>query len=95
MRIAPGVSTLLVAGALATAAVAEPLVAGPNDTIGKLLAAQTGKVVTLKLGCNEELTGKVRAVSAEVVHLSELTGKEFYDAAVATSSISAVLVRAR
>lgn len=95
MRIAFGLSTFLIACALATAAHAEPLAAGADDTIGKLLAAQTGKVVTLKLGCNEEITGKVKAVSGEVVHLSELSGKEFYDAAVATSSIHAVVVRAR
>ena len=95
MRIALGISTVVVACALAGAALAEPLAARPDDTIAKLLATQTGKVVTLKLGGNEELTGKVKAVSGEVVHLSELSGKEFYDAAVATDSIDAVLVRAR
>jgi hypothetical protein len=89
------VPVLLVACSLSTAAHAEPFTPGADDTIVKLLTSQTGKVVTLKLGCNEELSGKVKAVSAGVVHLSELSGKEFYDAAVATGSISAVLVRAR
>jgi hypothetical protein len=95
MRLAVRISAVVVACALATAAHADPLAIGADDTIGKLLATQTGKVVTLKIGCNDELTGKVKAVSGQVVHLSELSGKEFYDAAVATSSITAVLVRAR
>ena len=98
MKIRLGIATLLLACAVAGSAhvdtaQADPLVVGPDDTIVKLLTAQTGKVVTLQIGCDEELTGKVKAVSANVVHLSELSGKEFYDAAVATGSIRAVLVR--
>ena len=95
MSIALRTSTILLACMLGTAAHAEPFTVGPDDTIGKLLAAQTGKVVTLELGCSEELTGKVKSVSAEVVHLSELSGKDFYDAAVATREIRAVVVKAR
>lgn len=99
MKTSHGIAALLAActfaGTVAVSAQAQPLVVGAGDTIAKLLAAQTGKVVTLKMGCDDELTGKVKSVSADVVHLAELSGKEFYDAAVATSSIRAVLVRTR
>ena len=74
---------------------ADPLTVGPDDTIEKILTAQKGKKVTLKLGNNEELTGTVKVVTAQVVHLGELTGKEFFDAAVATKSITAVIVRVK
>ena len=81
--------------ATAALAAAEPLVVHPEDTIEKLLVAQKGKVVTVRVGCDAELTGKVASVSAEVVQLSELTGKEFYDAAIRTADISSVVIRTR
>ncbi|HYC56409.1 MAG TPA: hypothetical protein VEL28_15860 [Candidatus Binatia bacterium] len=80
---------------MATPATAQQLTVGPSDSIEKILAAHSGKVVTVRTGCDQELTGKVRSVSADVVHLAELTGKDFYDAVVATGSITAVIVRAR
>ena len=81
--------------AVAMPAFAEPLTINPDDTIVKLLSAQTGKTVTLKLSGSDELSGKVKSASAELVHLTELTGKEFFDAAVATKSIAAVVIRTK
>ena len=51
--------------------------------------------MTLRLVSGEELTGTVRLVSARLVHISELASREFYDAAVVTGSIAAVIVRTR
>lgn len=66
-----------------------------GDSIKSILARQAGKQVKLRLKGGEELGGVVAKVGDNVVHLSELTGKEFYDAAIGLDEISAVIVRAR
>jgi hypothetical protein len=43
----------------------------------------------------EELTGKVGKVTGKLLVLQELSGKEFFDAAVNLEKISAVIVRAK
>jgi hypothetical protein len=87
---------LAVAFALsASASIAQPFVVNADDTLEKLLAAQKGKRVTVKLGPNDELTGVVKAVTPNVVHLGELTGREFFDAAVDLKRIRAVIVRTK
>ena len=81
--------------ALAAAAPADPLVIDASDGIETLLTKQQGKRVTLRLVSGDELTGTVRLVSPQLVQLGELASREFYDAAVATKSITAVIVRTR
>lgn len=66
-----------------------------SDTIKSILLRQTGKQVKLRLRNGEELGGVVSKVGDNVVQLSELTGREFFDAAVSLDAISAVIVRAR
>jgi hypothetical protein len=68
---------------------------GKDDTIRSVLSKYAGKRVTVKLDCGEELSGVVRSVGDNVVHLEELGGKEFYDAVVDLDEIAAVIVRAR
>jgi len=72
---------------------AEGFAVKPGDTIQKLLEERKGKRVTLRLQGNEELTGKVRTVTNELVQLGELSGREFFDAVVEVNKISAVIVR--
>lgn len=74
---------------------ADPLAIDAGDDVGTLLNKYQGKRVTLRLVSGEEITGTVRLVSARLVHISELASREFYDAAVVTSSIAAVIVRTR
>jgi len=76
-------------------AFAQPLVVNADDSIEKLLAAQKGKRVTVKLGPNDELTGVVRSVTPNVVHLGELAGRELFDAAVDIKQVRAVIVRTK
>ncbi|MDG4551578.1 MAG: hypothetical protein P9F19_05740 [Candidatus Contendobacter sp.] len=80
---------------MSVAATAEPLVLGQDDTIGKVLAAQKGKKVTIRLGSGEDLSGTVKEVTGSLVQLSELSGKEFYDAVIALEGIKAVIVRVK
>ena len=78
-----------------TSAAAEPLALGQGDTVEKVLIAQKGKKVTIRLGSGEDLSGIVKEVNGSLVQLSELSGKEFYDAVIATKNIAAVIIRTR
>jgi hypothetical protein len=95
-RTACSIAPLALAAALAGAsgfAMAQPLVVHADDSIEKLLAAH--KRVTVRLGPNDELTGVVKSVSSNVVHLGELSGREFFDAAVDVKQVRAIIVRTR
>jgi hypothetical protein len=66
-----------------------------GENVRDVLTRQIGKSVTLRLRAGEELGGKVQAVGEHVVHLAQLSGRDFYDAVVRVDSIDAVMVRAR
>ena len=67
-----------------------------QDSVSSLLKRHEGRVVKLRLaGSGEEITGKVQKVGKELVHLSEVAGREFYDALVRVDQVSAVVVQAR
>jgi hypothetical protein len=84
-------------GCLAPALVAQdaPVQVSDADTVRSVLARQVGKGATVKLASGEELAGKVQAVGEHVVHLAELSGKEFYDAVIDLDEVAAVILRAR
>jgi hypothetical protein len=82
---------LMLTGAVA----AEPLTIKADDSIESVMKAHNGKRVTVKLNSGDELTGTVATVNDDLVHLRELTGKEFFDAVVDTDEISAVIIRTR
>ena len=60
-----------------------------------MLERQVGKSVELRMKSGEKVAGKLEKVGDKLVHLSQLAGAEFYDAAVEIDSISAVVVRAK
>jgi len=66
-----------------------------SAVIKDILAEYTGKRVTIRLNSNEELEGTVTKVGDSLVHLSKLSGKDFYDAVVLIDRISAVIMRVR
>jgi hypothetical protein len=89
-------SILLLSGILLVSnVVAEPLSVSGDDTIKSILTAHKGKRVTVMLKSGVELTGKVGEVNGEVVHLMELSGKEFYDGVAAINKIEAVVIRTK
>jgi hypothetical protein len=65
----------------------------PNATVFGVLQGTAGKAVELHLRSGEKMGGKVAEVTDNVVHLSHLTGAEFFDAFVNVSDVSAVVVR--
>ena len=66
-----------------------------DDSIKSLLERQMGKRVSLVLEAGPEMTGVVSRVGDSVVLLTELSGREFSDAAVPLDRIVAVVVRVR
>ncbi|TDI66376.1 MAG: hypothetical protein E2O88_09125 [Bacteroidetes bacterium] len=89
-------SLLLISGILFTSnVVAEPLSVGNSDSIQSILSAQKGNRVTIMLTSGNELTGKVGEVNSKIVHLIELSGKEFFDAVTAIKKIEAVVIRTK
>ncbi len=67
----------------------------PNDSVESLLAAQKGKRVTLKTRSGQEITGTVKFVSGRLVQVTQVAGKEFFDAVVPLDAVEAVLVRTK
>jgi len=76
-------------------AIAAELSIKSGDTIQKLLEEQKGKRVTVRMQGNDELTGKVRVVTKELLHLGELTGRDYFDAVIDMNRISVVIVRVK
>lgn len=65
----------------------------PADNAASVLKRHVGQSVELRLTSGDKLAGKVAAVGDKAVHLSALTGQEFYDAVVVLDDISAVVIR--
>jgi hypothetical protein len=84
---------LTLTAAMTATALADKLAFDAADTAASILKKQTGQKVELRMKSGEKLGGKVEAVGAKAVHLSALTGQEFFDAAVMLDDISAVIVR--
>ena len=80
---------------LNTASGADPITISSGDTIQKVLTAQTGKRVSVRVKSGEEMTGTVTTVTDELTHLRELAGKEYFDAIVVNKDIEAVIVRVK
>ena len=66
-----------------------------SDTILGILQKNVGQVVELRMNSGEKIGGKVEKVGDKLVHLSQLTGAEFFDAAIDTADVSAVIVRTK
>lgn len=66
-----------------------------SDTILGILQKNIGQVVELRMKSGEKIGGKLEKVGDKLVHLSQLTGADFFDAAVDAADVSAVVVRTK
>ena len=64
-----------------------------NATVLGILQGSAGKTVELHLNSGEKIGGKIEKVTENVVHLSNLTGAEYFDGFINTKDISAVVIR--
>jgi hypothetical protein len=67
----------------------------PSDTIVSILQKNVGQAVELRMNSGEKIGGKIEKIGDKLVQLSQLTGMEYFDAAVDISHISAVIVRVK
>lgn len=85
---------LALVGALATSTIAADKVGfATDDTPASVLTRQTGQKVELRLKSGDKISGTVKAAGTQSVHISSITGQEFYDAVVLMADISAVVIR--
>jgi len=63
--------------------------------IKEILVSYEGKRVALRLDSGEEVEGIVTKVGDQLVHLSKITKRDFYDALVRLDKINAIIFRAR
>ena len=66
-----------------------------SDTVRSILEHQVGKPVELRMKSGEKMGGKLEKVTDKLIHLSQLTDADFYDAAVEIDSIAAIVVWVR
>jgi hypothetical protein len=66
-----------------------------SDTILSILQKNTGQTVELRMKSGEKIAGKVEKIGIKLVHLSQLTGAEFFDAVVDAEDVAAVIVRVK
>lgn len=66
-----------------------------SDTVLGILQKNVGQMVELRMKSGEKIAGKVEKVGDKLVHLSQLTGAEFFDAAVDAGEVAAVVVRTK
>jgi hypothetical protein len=98
MRVVLAVLMLLLSPCLLPSAAAAQdvkLEVRSADTVKSVLERHVGKRVGVVLHTGQELTGVVTTVGDKLVHLSELSGREFFDAAVSLEQVAAVVVRVR
>ena len=100
------IKTILVAAALVVSSLA---VYAPNVlaaeqkyelksaavTINDVLSENVGKRVIVRMDSGENLEGTVSKVGVSLVHISKISGKDFYDAVVRIDRISTVLFKVR
>jgi hypothetical protein len=65
------------------------------DDIRATLDKIENKPVTVILNSDKELTGRVYNVTDKLVHLTDLQGKEFFDAIIKIDSIQAIVIKAK
>lgn len=66
-----------------------------DEALAKTLKEREGKLTTVVLASGSELSGKVASVGNGSVKLTELSGKEFFDAVIDLDHVQAVVFRAR
>ena len=67
----------------------------PDDTMRTVLEKHVGQPVDLRLKSGEKMAGKLEKVTDKLVHLSQLSGAEYFDGVVDITDVAAVAVRTK
>ena len=66
-----------------------------NAGIREILKDQVGKRVSIRLDAGEDLEGTVLKVGDQLVQISKLSRRDFYDALVRIDRINAIIIKVR
>jgi len=66
-----------------------------NDGMREILKDQVGKRVSIRLDAGEDLEGTVLKVGDQLVQISKLSRRDFYDALVRIDRINAIIIKVR
>ncbi len=66
-----------------------------GSDVRDILKENTGKRVYLRIDSGEEVLGIVAKVGDHLVHMTYLSGRDFYDAAIRIDRINAVIFKVR
>jgi hypothetical protein len=67
-----------------------------QDNMASVLKRLEGRAVKIRLvGSGDEIAGKVQKVGKDVVHVSDIGGREFFDSMIRIDQVSAVIVQVR
>ena len=83
---------MAVVSMIATAVASADDALKPGATIRSMLTESVGKRVSVRLDSREELEGTVTTVGDQLVLISKLAGRDYFDAFVSIERISAVIV---
>ena len=64
-----------------------------NDSMYEILERNIGMTVELVLDSGYTISGKLSRVTYDIVHITRITGKEFFDAMIVLDRVSAVIIR--
>jgi hypothetical protein len=64
-------------------------------TVKDVLSENIGKRVIVRMDTGDNLEGTVNKVGDSLVHISKISGKDFYDSVVRIDKISAVIFKVR
>jgi hypothetical protein len=95
MKRFPLLLALLLAAVSANLSAQNKIELPSDSTVLTILQGSTGQTVELRLRSGEKMGGKIERATEKVVHLSQLTGAEFFEAFVDPKDISAVVIRAK
>jgi hypothetical protein len=63
--------------------------------VKEILMSQTGKRVSVRTDSGEALEGTITKVGDQLLHISKLSGRDFYDAVVRIDKIISVVMKVR
>ena len=66
-----------------------------HENLRSFMERQQGRVVTLRLSSGQDVTGTIRTVGDQLLHITHLSGKSYFDAVVPLNRIDSVQFKAR
>ena len=64
-----------------------------NDTMNDLLQRNVGQIVEIKLNSGETMSGRLVRTTTNLLHLSKITGRNYFDAVIRIDHVSALIIQ--